>query len=455
MAAPVATWSLGGRGRRLLLAFVAAPLLVACGALPGEEPEPQFPPPPQEEPIGVPGTPARDQAAAMNVTGVPYSQAYPEDPGGLAVASPGDGNAPDEYADTDPSALTDFRAALDPYGQWFEDPTYGTIWQPSAGVVGGDFAPYETDGHWAYGGDYVWVSDYAWGWVPFHYGRWVYATNGWGWIPGRQYAGAWTTWRTGYGAYGNYVGWAPLPPTYYWNHGVAVGVGAVPPAPYAFCHSGNLFAPSLAGRMVAGPELATLGQSTRPYAATGGRTLAHPEIAGPTPASMHIAGALVTRPPTDNAGLARASQYAHPSTATALGARAPAGWGTSAHAAVGGRALGAASSERAFGTSMGTSAYGSGYRGAVRGETRTLGQESFRGGGAFEHRSFGGPPGMHGAYSYGSHAFSHPGMVHGAPAPQYHPPYYGGGYHPQGGGFGGGHFGGHGGGGRGGGGGHR
>jgi hypothetical protein len=27
---------------------------------------------------------------------------------------------------------------------------------------------YVTGGHWSYDGDYVWVSDYPWGWVPFH-----------------------------------------------------------------------------------------------------------------------------------------------------------------------------------------------------------------------------------------------------------------------------------------------
>src|ERR1700734_1446500 len=34
----------------------------------------------------------------------------------------------DTYEDTDPSALTDFRATLDPHGSWFDDPTYGSVW---------------------------------------------------------------------------------------------------------------------------------------------------------------------------------------------------------------------------------------------------------------------------------------------------------------------------------------
>ena len=84
---------------------------------------------------------------------------------------------------TDPSALSDFREPLSPYGTWVEDPTYGTVWVPSAVVVGADFAPYQTAGHWELSADHdwIWVSDYEWGYVPVHYGRW-------GWIAGRGWA---------------------------------------------------------------------------------------------------------------------------------------------------------------------------------------------------------------------------------------------------------------------------
>src|SRR5690242_8995767 len=82
---------------------------------------------------------------------------------------------PDQYSDTDPSALSDFRAPLAPYGSWVDDPTYGTVWIPHRTVVGDDFVPYQTAGHWAMdGANYVWLSDYSWGWLPFHYGRWVF-----------------------------------------------------------------------------------------------------------------------------------------------------------------------------------------------------------------------------------------------------------------------------------------
>src|SRR5262249_7908557 len=99
----------------------------------------------------------------------------------------------DEYADADPAALTDFRTSLHPYGTWVEAEPYGTVWVPSDTVVGTDFVPYVSAGHWTYADDYVWVSDYEWGWAPFHYGRWVYAAPRahWVWIPGRVYSGAW------------------------------------------------------------------------------------------------------------------------------------------------------------------------------------------------------------------------------------------------------------------------
>jgi hypothetical protein len=446
-----------------VLAF--APFATGCAAEADEQGGPQFP---HGEPIGTTG-PAPEEGqvrAPYQQAPTEYVSAEPEPLGRETIVIGGD-DAPepittpvaaDDYADTDPSALTDFRAALDPYGQWVDDPTYGTIWQPSVAAVGSDFAPYESAGHWTYGDDYVWVSDYAWGWAPFHYGRWVYATNGWGWIPGRQYAGAWATWRRGYGAYSNYVGWAPLPPTYAWRGGMAVGLGVVPPAPYAFCNTGNLFAPSLAGRMIAGPEVANIGPNTRPTSGAvmsraqnggggygsganggpfGGRTVAHPEVTGPTPQSMHIAQSDVVRPPTNNTGLNRANQFAHPSTAMALGARGPAGgFGSGSRStgfANGGVASRGGGASRAFASSLGTSAYGH-YAGGFHGQSRTLGA----GGGFGRPSAFGGPSGFHGGgVYYGAHPGLHGMGPHGpvvAPSGVHHAPEeYNGGYHPRGG----------------------
>ncbi len=184
-----------------------------------------------------------------------------------------------DYTDTDPSALTDFKSTLDPYGTWSDDAQYGTVWQPDPGIVGSDFAPYVTGGHWGYDNDYVWVSDYDWGWAPFHYGRWTYIPGrGWSWIPGRRYAGAWVSWRTGVDGYG-YVGWGPMAPSWYWRNGLAYDIGWGVTTPYTFCRTGDLFSPSLHGRVLAGPEVSTVANNTHAY--TEGRTPAHPVVGPP------------------------------------------------------------------------------------------------------------------------------------------------------------------------------
>ncbi|MBL9042432.1 MAG: hypothetical protein JNM83_12570 [Myxococcales bacterium] len=110
----------------------------------------------------------------------------------------------------DPGAHEDFRDALAPYGQWVQTAQYGNVWVPSSEVVGADFTPYFSGGRWSYT-DYgwTWVSEYNWGWAPFHYGRWITVPGyGWSWVPGRIWGPAWVHWRSG----GGYVGWAPLPP---------------------------------------------------------------------------------------------------------------------------------------------------------------------------------------------------------------------------------------------------
>jgi hypothetical protein len=236
------------------------------------------------------------------------------------------------YADTDPSALTDFRSTLDPYGTWTEDSTYGTVWVPSPSVVGPEFTPYVSAGHWVYDDDYTWVSDYDWGWAPFHYGRWVYGdAMGWEWIPGRDYAGAWVSWRYGLDDWA-YVGWAPLAPTWCWRRGAAVGIGFVPRAPYTFVGTGELFTPSLGGRVLAGAQVGIVAAHTRPYVpgptstgmAAAGRVAARPAVGGPPLSELHIGADSVGRATTDNRGLAQARAFARPSTAMPLGARPPA-----------------------------------------------------------------------------------------------------------------------------------
>jgi hypothetical protein len=326
-----------------LVVVAAAPCLTGCAE---EEYAPGGAAYPQQEPV-VGQTPPSQ--VGVNASLPPPPPPYvPEDgrgqanPNGAAggpdvvvddaeQAPPADSSAQpaaqDEYADTDPSALGDFRSTLDPYGTWVDDSTYGTVWVPSPSVVGSDFVPYQTAGHWAYDDDYAWVSDYDWGWAPFHYGRWVYAGGyGWEWIPGRVYAGAWVSWRYGWGDW-PYVGWAPLGPTWCWRGGVAVGLGFVPVAPYGFVATGSLFAPNLRGAMVTGPQAGVIAQNTRPYVpanpTVNGRIAATPRVTGPSPQMLHIPASQIAHGATANRGVAQAVAFSRPSTAMALGARAP------------------------------------------------------------------------------------------------------------------------------------
>ncbi|MCX2452832.1 hypothetical protein OQX61_16270 [Pedobacter sp. PLR] len=115
-------------------------------------------------------------------------------------------------------SLQSFYDELSPYGTWIQDPQYGYVWRPD--VDQEDFRPYYSNGRWAmteYGN--TWVSDYEWGWAPFHYGRWVYNRyRQWLWIPDTVWGPAWVSWRSG----GGYYGWAPLSPGF--NININIGI---------------------------------------------------------------------------------------------------------------------------------------------------------------------------------------------------------------------------------------
>ncbi len=137
---------------------------------------------------------------------------------------------------------------------------------PDAGQVGADFAPYQTEGSWGTtdGGDWMWQSNYSWGYIPFHYGRWVWAGNNWGWIPGRRYAPAWVTWRVGEGGY---LGWAPLPPTWYWGgRGRPVALPRRAYAAYCFVPTNYAFLPNVSRYVVRDwGMVGAIAGTTRPY----------------------------------------------------------------------------------------------------------------------------------------------------------------------------------------------
>jgi hypothetical protein len=139
----------------------------------------------------------------------------PQPPPEAAPAPAASGPAPaQEQAAPAPAYSVDasyqnFYDLLAPYGSWVALDPYGYVWQPSAGTHDFNWRPY-TLGHWAYTDDgWTWMSDEAFGWITYHYGRWMRThTLGWVWTPGDQWAPAWVSWR-----YGNdFAGWAPLPP---------------------------------------------------------------------------------------------------------------------------------------------------------------------------------------------------------------------------------------------------
>src|SRR5579872_827469 len=309
--------------------FVLFAALVACE--PAQEgPAPQTaadvpPPPPAAPPSGTsPGGvgPSDTQGQADSASG----------PGnaGYAAGEYPIGEDTDSYSDNDPSALTDFHGALDANGSWVDDGVYGTVWMPSTAAVGPDFVPYVTAGHWVYDDDWVWVSDYPWGWAPFHYGRWVFIDGrGWGWVPGRVYRGAWVTWSVddGYG----YVGWAPMAPAFLWFGGVAVGWNVYVGPRWVYCPRGAVFSPGIGGRVVAGPAAAPIAARMHMYvgAASG----------GPPPTRLGYNAAEIPHGAGASAGLSRAQQFAHASTATTLGARSPTRFAApTINSAAGGRA---------------------------------------------------------------------------------------------------------------------
>ena len=105
---------------------------------------------------------------------------------------------------------------LDRYGQWTDTPDYGAVWYPAFVATG--WVPYRF-GHWAWvrPWGWTWIDDAAWGFAPFHYGRWVQVHDRWGWWPGGlvrrpAYAPALVVWIGTPGGAGPGVGWCPLGP---------------------------------------------------------------------------------------------------------------------------------------------------------------------------------------------------------------------------------------------------
>ncbi|HEX7652988.1 MAG TPA: DUF6600 domain-containing protein [Verrucomicrobiae bacterium] len=142
-------------------------------------------------------------------TSAPPAPAAPPPP---AAPAPVSGEPSASAADT-------YQTQLAGAGAWVEVPGLGQCWQPTVATVDLSWRPYCDHGHWLYtDAGWSWSSDYAWGNVVFHYGRWTRFNNQWVWVPGYDYAPAWVCWREADG----YCGWAPLPPAAVYRPGLGL-----------------------------------------------------------------------------------------------------------------------------------------------------------------------------------------------------------------------------------------
>lgn len=175
----------------------------APAPLPAAEPTP----PPSTQPTPPPTMteiPSTDQSTSAPVLETPSADTAVTPP-----LTPPEDVAADASA-TQNGSYTYFYDSLAPYGNWIDIDGYGPCWQPTVVAANPSWQPYCDAGNWAYTDcGWCWVSNYSWGWAPFHYGRWFRnARWGWCWAPDVVWGPAWVSWRYNAG----YCGWAPLPP---------------------------------------------------------------------------------------------------------------------------------------------------------------------------------------------------------------------------------------------------
>ncbi len=104
-----------------------------------------------------------------------------------------------------------FHDQLAPFGSWV-DVGGAQYWHPDQAIAANpDWRPYYDMGQWVQTDNGLfWQSDYTWGDIPFHYGRWVLDPRlGWLWAPDYTWGPAWVFWRHAEGDAA--IGWAPLP----------------------------------------------------------------------------------------------------------------------------------------------------------------------------------------------------------------------------------------------------
>jgi hypothetical protein len=149
-----------------------------------------------------------------------------------------------------------FYDRLQSDGQWFNDATYGSVWQPKIASTDQQWRPY-TDGRWVYTDrGWTWISNENFGWAAYHYGRWArLSERGWVWVPGSTWAPAWVSWRQS----DDYVGWAPLPPETESEQDLKIQGWAdtyynIGPGSYVFLKTTDLANPSYHGLIVSSQD---------------------------------------------------------------------------------------------------------------------------------------------------------------------------------------------------------
>ena len=151
-------------------------------------------------------------------------------------------------------SFNDFYHQLAPHGTWLNLAPYGQVWVANVP----NFQPYSSNGYWAntnYG--WTWVSNYSWGWAPFHYGRWGYNNRyGWYWVPGYVWGPAWVAWSSSSDMYG----WAPLMPGMGYN--VSLHVDLFPSSYWTFMHGRYMGMNNIGGYYVNRSQNVTIIKNT-------------------------------------------------------------------------------------------------------------------------------------------------------------------------------------------------
>lgn len=161
-----------------------------------------------------------DPAPAPVIATAPAPTAPPPAPAVSVPSSPPPTAAPDSVTPPlvptgEPAPevnLAYFQTQLAPFGTWVQVPGYGLCWYPSQAIAANpDWRPYYDMGHWVQTDNGLfWASDYTWGDIPFHYGRWILRPGyGWLWCPDYTWGPAWVCWRQADAD--GCIGWAPLP----------------------------------------------------------------------------------------------------------------------------------------------------------------------------------------------------------------------------------------------------